>query len=172
MERETRQKLSLRKVGGGTLRLRNGKIIKPNQSFEEYLDNIPETFRNTIVYKPTGKKLDQYDGPEQVLHSETEFELQEAEPQAVLDADQEGQPEYVLERREYEKRERETAGWFDVMDAETEEPVNNKALREDEADALLEESLLWNVVNATSGKAMNDRPLERREAEELYEALR
>ena len=46
------QKLRWQKVGGGSLRLvLSGvkKIIKPNEKFEAYLDEIPKAFKDQII---------------------------------------------------------------------------------------------------------------------------
>lgn len=38
-----------RKTGGGTFRMNNGRIIKPNQKFKARPDEIPEGFRDVVV---------------------------------------------------------------------------------------------------------------------------
>jgi len=38
-----------RKVGGGSFRMRNGKIIKPNQVFWATPEEVPMGFRDTII---------------------------------------------------------------------------------------------------------------------------
>jgi hypothetical protein len=42
-------KIKWRKLGGGSFRMKSGKIIKPNQVFEASLDEIPAAFRDVIV---------------------------------------------------------------------------------------------------------------------------
>ena len=55
-----------RKVGGGSLRLRDpNRIIKPNQKFQAKESEIPSTFRNSII--PIGEHLDP-DPPLQVAN--------------------------------------------------------------------------------------------------------
>jgi hypothetical protein len=49
MENTEKIAIRWRKVGGGTFRMANGKIIKPNQTFWAEINNIPEGFRDTIV---------------------------------------------------------------------------------------------------------------------------
>lgn len=41
--------LRWRKVGGGTFRMGNGRIIKQNQVFEAPAEDIPEGFRDVVV---------------------------------------------------------------------------------------------------------------------------
>ena len=41
--------LTWRKTGGGSFRLGNGKIIKPNQVFTASLDQVPESCRDVVV---------------------------------------------------------------------------------------------------------------------------
>jgi hypothetical protein len=46
------QKLRWQKVGGGSLRITLSgikKIIKPNEKFEAYLDEIPKAFKDQII---------------------------------------------------------------------------------------------------------------------------
>lgn len=164
MERTQRRKIKWHKQGGGSFRMRDGRIIKPNQKFEAYPEDIPDGFRDVVVpLEPLPE--------DEPLQSATEFELQQAEPPASLDEDQEGQAQYEIQPQQYEKQERDATGWFDVVDSEGNH-VNDKALREDEADELIKDRQLWNVVETTSGKPMNDTPMTRNEAEQLYEALR
>lgn len=164
MERKTRRKIKWHKQGGGSFHMRDGRIIKPNQKFEAYPEDIPDGFRDVVVpLEPLPE--------DEPLQSATEFELQQAESPASLDEKQEGQAKYEIQPQQYEKQERDTSGWFDVVDSEGNH-VNKKALREDEAENLIEHHQLWNVVEITSGKPMNDKSLSRTKAEQLYEALR
>jgi hypothetical protein len=43
------KKVQWRKTGGGTFRMRDGRIIKPNQVFKASPDEIPKAFRDTII---------------------------------------------------------------------------------------------------------------------------
>lgn len=43
------KKIKWRKMGGGSFRLKSGKIIKPNQVFTAIVDDIPEAFRDVVV---------------------------------------------------------------------------------------------------------------------------
>ncbi len=43
------KKIKWKKTGGGTLRLANGKILKPNQEFYATADEIPEGFRDVVI---------------------------------------------------------------------------------------------------------------------------
>lgn len=62
--------ISWRKLGGGTFRLGNGKIIKPNQVFTAALEDIPMGFRDII--KPVSGELPQ----EVPTRSVTQHEIQ------------------------------------------------------------------------------------------------
>ena len=53
--------LRWRKTGGGTFRMGNGKIIKPNQVFSATVEDIPEGFRHMIV--PADGSVDEVDQP-------------------------------------------------------------------------------------------------------------
>lgn len=98
-------KIRWRKTGGGTFRMANGKIIKPNQVFEATVGEIPQAFRDVII--PLGD-LPQDDSPP--LASVTTYKV-----------------------------EVKTGGWFNVINAETGKPMNEKGLRKEEAEKLLAE---------------------------------
>lgn len=42
-------KIKWRKMGGGSFRMGDGRIIKPNQEFMAHPDEIPKAFRDTVV---------------------------------------------------------------------------------------------------------------------------
>ena len=48
-KKEESNKIWFRKLGGGIFRLPSGRIIKPNQRFQEHPGNIPEAFMDTII---------------------------------------------------------------------------------------------------------------------------
>jgi len=58
------KKVEFRKIGGGSFRMANGKIIKPGQVFKAYPSQIPEGFRDSLIPledlppSPAEKKLD------------------------------------------------------------------------------------------------------------------
>lgn len=60
-----------RKLGGGTFRMANGKIIKQNQVFEATTDEIPIAFRDSIV--PIDGEIPIAEQP--ALKSSTKYEL-------------------------------------------------------------------------------------------------
>lgn len=43
------KKVKFRKIGGGSFRMANGKIIKPGQVFEAFPEQIPGAFRDVVV---------------------------------------------------------------------------------------------------------------------------
>ena len=50
-----------KKIGGGSFRTRQGKIIKQNQTFFAHPDDIPKAFRDTVI--PLEAPLDGPDTP-------------------------------------------------------------------------------------------------------------
>jgi len=49
MERTKKvDKVKFQKIGGGSFRLKNGRIIKPNQIFKAYPSEIPKAFTDLI----------------------------------------------------------------------------------------------------------------------------
>jgi len=103
----------IKDVGRGTFRLRTGKIVKPMERFLAYEDDISPEHRD-LIHKLDG--------------SDYGAEAEEVEAEAE---------EVTNEQGEYYKQERETKGWFDVFDPQ-EGRVNEKALRENTADAWIE----------------------------------
>jgi hypothetical protein len=48
-EQVDKQLLKWRNSGGGTFRMAGGKIIKPNQVYKAYEDQVPAAFRDTQI---------------------------------------------------------------------------------------------------------------------------
>jgi len=101
-------KIQWRKLGGGSFKL-GSKIIKPNQVFLARPEEIPSAFRDTVV--PT-------DGSTEIPKKE------EILPK-------------VESATKFEVRER-AIGWYDVINAVTEQVMNESALRHGEAVELKE----------------------------------
>lgn len=102
---EITEKLKWRKLGGGSFRLANGRIIKPNQVFDASIDQIPEAFRDTVI------PVD----PES-LPKETPIQV--------------ASPGYKVVSP--------SPGWYNVVDSQGKK-VNEKALRQDQAQKLVEQ---------------------------------
>jgi len=111
-----------KKIGGGSLRL-NGKIIKPNEVFTAKKEEIPASLRNVIVPLGTTWSNIDSDGFQGVneVKKFPEEEKKEIE-QAV--------PKYLVVPRG------NSNSWFDVVNAQTGKPINEKALRKDVAEQL------------------------------------
>ena len=65
------EKTKWKKLGGGSFRLRSGRIIKPNQTFDASPDEIPAAFRDIVVPVtplPPAPKLDVQAGAYQLRH--------------------------------------------------------------------------------------------------------
>jgi hypothetical protein len=48
IEQKKRKKIRYRKIGGGSFRTKQGRIIKPNQTFYAYPEDIPKGFKDVI----------------------------------------------------------------------------------------------------------------------------
>jgi hypothetical protein len=108
-----------KKIGGGSLRFKN-RIIKRNEVFTAEPHEIPEAFEDTIIEvdkKPTRTRASK---------------VSEKQPEKQPEPEAEEKPAV------YTKQERENKGWFDVM-GEDGKAVNEKGLRETEADELIEQ---------------------------------
>ncbi len=116
------------KTGGGSLRLADGKIIKPNQRFTAKPSEIPLAFRDTI--KPVDSEL--LAGIEQAV----EAEVQETVAAATVPG-------------RYEVRER-GGGWYDVVDVEINKVMNDTALHGEDAEKLYRDLTDGNVEDAAN----------------------
>jgi hypothetical protein len=123
MQRTKRKKITFRKIGGGTFRLANGKIVKPNETFQAFPEDIPAGFKDVV------KALEPLPD-EEPIETVSNFELEKAE-----------QPE------------------------EKESPEGDDFELENREDGK------WNVVKTTTGKPINESPLEKEEAETLMASL-
>ena len=94
-----------RKIGGGTLR-HKGRIIKQNQKFKAYPEDLPSSFMDVII--PLDKVTDK---PLDLKVESTEFKL----------------------------NSRGGGGWFDVLNAKTGKRMNEKALKRPDALMLIKE---------------------------------
>ena len=100
-----------RKNGGGTFRLRNGRIIKPNEKFKAAIDEIPAAFRDLI--KPVN-----------------DLDLVKAEKPEPK------KPSYKLVEAGPEEQDDEDNPLFDIVDEDGKQ-VNEDALTEAEAKETL-----------------------------------
>ena len=103
------EKQKFKKQGGGSFRLSTGRRIKPGQVFDAYPSEIPEGFRDQV--KPLGDKT-------------TEEVFKET---GIIESKEPGF-----------KKESKGGGWFDVINLKTGKVLNEKSLREEEADKLVE----------------------------------
>jgi len=111
-----------KKIGGGSLRL-NGKIIKPNEVFTAKKEEIPASLRNVII--PLGTTWSNLDGDGFQGVNEVK-KLPEEEKKEIEQA----VPKYLVVPRG------NSNSWFDVVNAQTGKPINEKALRKDVAEQL------------------------------------
>jgi len=103
------QKPLWKKIGGGSLRIGN-RIIKPNQTFEAYPEEISPGFRNLVI-------------PVSADASFTKATPKEPTPEEVV-------------KEAYEVKPRgDSKVWFDVVDANG-KVLNEKALKKDMAAQL------------------------------------
>lgn len=103
-----------KKVGGGSLRIGN-RIIKPDQIFEAFPEEISPAFRNMVI-------------PVSGNASFVEAEAQEALPTEVV------KPSYEIKPRGTNNM------WFDVVDGNG-KVINEKALKKEVAEKLVEDLL-------------------------------
>jgi hypothetical protein len=113
MERvtEQRKKVLYRKIGRGSFRTKARKIVKPNETFLAFPEDIPEAFKDTV--RPVN--------PEDVAEEQKVLK-------DVMEATAEGK---------FSIRRRGASRWFDLVENATEKPLNEKALTEADANNLL-----------------------------------
>lgn len=109
-KKEISKGLRWKKLGGGSLRYINGKIIKPNETFVAELKDIPPMFLKSL------ECLDK-DKLEEVMVSD----------QKLIEAGE------VL----YEKRPKTAKGWFGIYRVSDGKEMSESTLREEQADALV-----------------------------------
>ncbi len=99
--------LWIKEKGGGTFRLPNGYRVKPQEKFRAYEHEVPQAFRDNI------RKIEE--SPEEIKEKEQEEQLkQEAQ-----------QEKFVIEGR--------GGPWYDVKTSADGIPMNDRALRYDDA---------------------------------------
>lgn len=104
-----RPKLRYQKQGKGSFELFNA-LIKPGQIISLYPEDVPVEYKDVLLC---------IDSPEM-----QEWAKQENE--AAL-----------TKENVYALKENETAGWWDVVNVETEKSINEKRLRKQDAETLL-----------------------------------
>lgn len=124
-----------RKKGGGSFRLFDGSIIKPNQRFNAYEEEIPEAFLDTVVRLSNKKGKEMEHSVKPVVQESAKAPKETVEP--VPD-------EYKDHQDPKEKGAGTTfeivsksPGWYDVINTTTGKAQNEKGLRAQEAKDLL-----------------------------------
>jgi hypothetical protein len=121
-KKDERKKITFRKIGGGSFRTADGRIIKPNQTFKAYPDDIPDGFKDVVkALEPLPE--------ESPIETVSNFELEEAE-QPSEKATPEG------DEWEIEPREDEEDAW-NVVSTTSRKPMNERPLSRDEAEEFL-----------------------------------
>ena len=114
-----------RKIGGGSFLMRDGRRIKPNQTFKADIEDIPPGFRDVVV--PVGG--DNADGRKKELEKADKAGKKKAEK--PLPEDHQFEAKYVIMAK--------APGWYDVVNQETGKPMNSVGLREPAAKRLIQE---------------------------------
>ena len=117
-------KIRWRKTGGGSFRLADGRIIKPNQIFVAAPSEISESFLNLVI--PLDE-MPKEKAPSEILGS-VNFELKEQSPEQLQSPVDKAV--YAIEPR--------GVGWWNVVQAITGKVMNHHALRKGDAEKLLE----------------------------------
>lgn len=115
MERKKTKTRQFKKIGGGSFRLKNGKIIKPNQIFSTDPNEIPEAFSDSVI---------PLDPKEEVQEDDTKEE-------ATEETTEETNPRFEILHQ--------GSGWYNVVNTASGKAANSKKLRADAAQELLEE---------------------------------
>ena len=122
MQRSKKKKRRYKQTGGGTFHLNTGKIVKPQEEFKAYPHEIPKAFRDTIVC------LEEEGDEDEGFESVSEYALEPVdEPEQKESADE---VEYKIEPK--------SPGWYNVIEVHSGKALNDKSLRKDEAEKLIE----------------------------------
>jgi len=140
-----------KKVGGGSLRLGNNRIIKPGQIFEALPEELPKSFRKFVI----------------PMSGDANFKEVEAKESVIIPG---VVPKYVVKKKEFTMEQKgKSKLWFNVLDGDG-KVVNEKSLKKEDAQALVDENVSYDVVDE-KGKTLNDVPLKKEVAEKLVEDL-
>ena len=132
MER-TKGKMRWKKIGGGSLRLVSGRIIKPNEIFRADPSEISMSFRDRVI--PLDAISEEMTPvPDAAFEIEKVSESNEVLVEELLPVEDTA-PSASTE--EYEMVQA-AAGWYRVVNVKTRKVVNEKMLRKHEADKLLQ----------------------------------
>lgn len=104
-----------KKIGGGSFRL-PGKIIKPNEIFYAYPNEIPKGFRDVVI--PLDKDI-KWDEP--------------TKPDVVIVPP-------VVNVPSFSAKKRDGSQWYDIFDAQGKK-LNEKGLTKEKAEAFIEDLL-------------------------------
>ena len=139
-----------RKVGGGSLRMGN-RIIKPGQIFEALPEEISSPIRKFVI----------------PISGDASFKETEKKETVVIPG---VAPKYTVKKKEFTMEQKgKSKLWFNVLDGDG-EVVNEKSLKKEDAQALIDENVSYDVVDE-KGKTLNDKSLEKEVAEKLVEDL-
>ena len=132
MER-TKGKMRWKKIGGGSLRLASGRIIKPNEIFRADPSEISMSFRDRVIPMDAISE-------EVIPVLDVAFEIEKV-PETNEVAIEELLPTEdaapIPSTEEYEMVQA-AAGWYRVVNTKTRKVVNEKMLRKHEAEKLLQ----------------------------------
>lgn len=108
----------------------DGRKIGPGEEFNAYPSQVPACFRDTIDL------LDDDVKPDTMLEQAEETDNVPVSPELEDKAEEAEEEEEVEQRFVVQRR---SAGWYDILDQETGELANAKAIRKEEAEELAEE---------------------------------
>lgn len=121
------EQVKWKKIGGGSFRMANGRLIKPNQVFMATEEEIPQGFRHLILQ--VSEPLPQPKSKQVQLKLEA-VQIQETESQKVEETLADAENIYKMAPR--------GTGWWNVVNTVSGKVLNEKALRHTDALQLIQ----------------------------------
>ena len=151
-----------RKDGRGSFRMASGKIIKPNQIFSAKESEIPEGFRNLVIQIEPGTEEESV----QSFPQKPAFEIQPITPavQKLLD-DFNIETDAELNKQEVAPIEVAEPGEAQIISPD---PIPSEKVLIHGTPELQHIGAGWyNIVNAATGKILNEKHLRKADAEKM-----
>jgi len=121
------------KIGGGSFRTMHGKIIKPNQKFRARPEEIPEAFRDVVVAMEPLPEDIPIKSVSTFSMKKTDTPADETDDKSKIESEKapkDSSPNYEVQKK--------GGGWYNVFETVSGKKMNEKAMRESDAKALLE----------------------------------
>lgn len=119
---ERRKRIKYIKIGGGTFRMQRGKIVKPNEKFNAYPEEIPKAFYDTIIPIDDNEKVRRAQPPTKDNYTVKQTAKYEIVSVPELVEDDGASYQTIL---------------YNVVNTDSKKPINDKPVTYEAAEELL-----------------------------------